>query len=152
NDLLAGQNGIAAFTQVTLDGGAGDDDLRGGDGADTLIGGSGNDHIDGNIGADTATMGSGDDTFQWDPGDGSDTVDGQGGTDTLAFNGSNAGEEIHVTGHSLTRNIAAITMNYTSIEGVNVRTLGSVDQVILDDLTGLKTVNVDLGAFDGTGD
>ena len=90
NDLIAGQNGIASLTQVTLDGGDGNDDLRGGDGADTLIGGSGNDHVDGNIGADTALMGTGNDTFQWDPGDGSDIVDGQGGTDSLAFNGSNA--------------------------------------------------------------
>jgi Ca2+-binding RTX toxin-like protein len=151
NDLIAGQNGVTSvIPQVTLDGGAGDDDLRGGDGADTLLGGSGNDHVDGNIGADTAQMGSGDDTFQWDPGDGSDTVDGQGGTDALAFNGSNIGEEIHVTGHQLTRNVAAITMNYT-VEGVNVRTLGGVDIVTTEDLAGLKTVGVDLGA-DATAD
>ncbi len=150
NDLIAGQNGVGLLTQVTLDGGAGDDDLRGGDGADTLLGGSGNDHIDGNIGADTAQMGSGDDTFEWDPGDGSDTVDGQSGTDSLAFNGSNIGEQIHVTGHQLTRNVAAITMNYR-VEGVNVRTLGGVDIVTTDELAGLKTVGVDLGA-DATAD
>ena len=119
NDLIAGQNGIAALTQVTLDGGAGDDDLRGGDGNDILLGGSGNDHVDGNIGADTALMGTGNDRFQWDPGDGSDSVDGQDGTDALDFNGSNIGEAIHVSGHQLTRNVAAITMDYT-VEGVNV--------------------------------
>jgi Ca2+-binding RTX toxin-like protein len=153
NDAITGQNGVASvIPQVTLDGGAGDDDLRGGDEADTLLGGSGNDHIDGNIGADSAQMGSGNDTFQWDPGDGSDTVDGQSGSDSLAFNGSNAGEAITVAGHQLTRNIANITMNYDSVEGVNVRTLGSADTVTTGDLTGLKTVNVDLGAFDNGDD
>jgi Ca2+-binding RTX toxin-like protein len=152
NDLIAGQNGVATIIpQVTLDGGNGDDDLRGGDSADTLLGGSGNDHIDGNIGADSAQMGSGNDRFQWDPGDGSDTVDGQSGTDALDFNGSNAGETIAVAGHQLTRNIGGITMNY-SVEGVNVRTLGSADTVTTGDLDGLKSVNVDLGAFDGGDD
>ena len=48
-------------------------------------------------------------------------------------------------GVQLTRNVAAITMNYT-VEGVNVRTLGGVDIVTTDDLAGLKTVGVDLGA------
>ena len=152
NDLIAGQNGVTSvIPQVTLDGGSGDDDLRGGDGADTLLGGSGNDHIDGNIGADTAQMGSGDDTFEWDPGDGSDTVDGQTGTDALDFVGSNIGEAIHVSGHQLTRNVAAITMDYT-VEGVNVRTLGGADTVTTGDLDGLKTVNADVGAFDGGDD
>jgi len=103
-------------------------------------------------GADTAQMGTGNDTFQWDPGDGSDTADGQSGTDTLAFNGSNIGEDIHVTGHQLTRNVASVTTDYTSVEGVNVRTLGGVDIVRTDDLAGLKSVGVDLGAFDGTPD
>jgi Ca2+-binding RTX toxin-like protein len=151
NDLLAGQNGIATMTQVTLDGGTGDDDLRGGDGGDTLLGGSGDDFVDGQRGDDSALMGSGDDTFEWDPGDGSDSVDGQSGTDALAFNGSNAGEEIHVTGHRLTRDIATVAMDYT-VEGVNVRTLGSADTVIADDLAGLKTVGVDLSGFGGTPD
>jgi Ca2+-binding RTX toxin-like protein len=150
NDAIAGQNGIADLTQVTLDGGAGDDDLGGGDGADTLLGGSGDDHVDGNRGNDTAQMGGGDDTFEWDPGDGNDSVDGQGGTDTLAFNGSNIGEEIHVAGHSLTRNVAAVTMDF-DLERVALRTLGGTDLVALDDLTGLQAVDTDLGA-DATAD
>jgi len=152
NDTITGSNGVATIIPaITLDGGAGDDILRGGDGADTLLGGSGNDFADGQRGDDSALMGSGDDTFQWDPGDGSDSVDGQSGTDALTFNGSNVGEEIHVTGHRLTRNIAAVTMDYT-VEGVNVRTLGGIDIVTTDDLAGLKTVGVDLSGFDGTPD
>src|SRR3954454_21913902 len=100
-------NAVTPF-DMTIDGGAGNDTLIGANGNETLLGGSGNDLVDGNIGADTAQLGSGNDTFQWDPGDGSDNVDGQGGADTLAFNGSNIGEDIHVSGHSLTRNVAAI--------------------------------------------
>ena len=38
---------------VTIDGGAGNDSLFGGSGAETLLGGAGNDLIDGNQGADT---------------------------------------------------------------------------------------------------
>jgi Ca2+-binding RTX toxin-like protein len=158
NDLIAGQNGVGLITQTTIDGGSGDDDLRGGDGADILIGGSGNDHVDGNIGADSAQMGSGDDTFEWDPGDGSDTVDGQGGTDSLAFNGSNIGEQLVASADGshvrFTRNVAAIAMDLDNVEGLALRSLGGVDQVTVGDLGGtdMKTAAVDLGAFDGTPD
>ena len=64
----------------------------------------------------------GDDRFQWDPGDGSDTVEGQAGNDRLDFNGSNAGEKIELSANGgrtrLTRNIAAITMDFDGIERV----------------------------------
>src|SRR5438876_12393839 len=79
NDTLNAGLGLASLTQLTLDGGAGNDAINGGDGNDTLLGGSGNDAIDGNGGADTGLLGAGDDTFTWDPGDGSDTVEGQDG-------------------------------------------------------------------------
>ena len=115
NDTVNVQNMSSALENVTIDGGAGDDTLTGGNGAETFIGGAGNDFVDGNIGADTAQLGTGNDTFQWDPGDGSDTVDGQGGKDTLAFNGSNVGENIDVAANGsrvrLTRDVAGITMD-----------------------------------------
>ncbi len=158
NDILAGQNGLATITALTLQGGDGDDDLRGGDGADTLLGGKGNDHADGNIGADTAFLGSGDDRFQWDPGDGSDTVEGQTGDDQLDFNGSNIGEEIGLTANGdrllLTRNVAAITIDTDTVEHVNIRTLGGADTTTIGNLddTDVKTVDVDLGATGGAGD
>jgi Ca2+-binding RTX toxin-like protein len=158
NDTIAGQNGIATLTQLTLDGGNGDDTLRGGDGNDLLLGGSGNDLVDGNIGADTAQLGTGADTFQWDPGDGSDVIEGQGGSDTLAFNGSNAGELIDAEANGsrvrLTRNIASIAMDFAGIEALAIRALGSADTVTIGDLsaTDVKTANVDLAGFDGNGD
>jgi Ca2+-binding RTX toxin-like protein len=158
DDTVTGQNGIASLTHLTVNGGEGDDTLGGGDGDDTLMGGNGNDTIDGNRGNDVAIGGGGNDTFVWDPGDGSDTLEGQGGNDALNFNGSNAGEKIDVSANGsrvrLTRDVAAITMDFNGIEGLNVRTLGSADTVNVNRLTGtnLATVNVDLGGFDGTPD
>src|SRR6476469_4422149 len=156
NDTIAAQNGLATLPTLTLQGGDGDDDLRGGDGADTLFGGKGNEHVDGNIGADTAFLGTGDDHFQWDPGDGSDTVEGQAGNDTLDFNGSNAAEQIELTANGnrlrLTRNVAAITMDTDSTEHVSL--LGGADTATIGNLTDtdVKSVHVDLQSFDGTAD
>jgi Ca2+-binding RTX toxin-like protein len=158
NDTIAAQNGLATITTLTLQGGDGNDDLRGGDGADTLDGGKGDDHVDGNIGADTAFLGTGDDHFQWDPGDGSDTVEGQAGNDTLDFNGSNAAEQIELTANGnrlrLTRNIANITMDTDSTEHINIRTLGSADTTTIGNLadTDVNSVDVDLRAAGGTAD
>src|SRR5690242_2708873 len=158
NDTVSVQNMAAALENVTIDGGAGDDILTGGNGSETFIGGSGDDFVDGNIGADSAQLGTGNDTFQWDPGDGSDTVDGQSGKDTLAFNGSNAAEKIDLSANGsharLHRDIAAITMDLDGIESANVRALGSADTITVGDLTGtdLATTNVDLNGFDGNAD
>jgi predicted ester cyclase len=157
-DTLAAQNGIGTLTSLTLDGGDGDDDLRGGDGPDLLLGGKGEDDVDGNIGADRALLGPDADVFQWDPGDGSDVVEGQGGDDRLDFNGSNAGEEIHVFANGeraqLTRNIANITMDFDGVEALAVRALGSADTITVDDLgsTDVDAVSLDLAAFGGAGD
>ena len=157
-DTITGQNGIGTLTHLTVDGGSGDDTIAGGDGADTLLGGTGDDFVDGNIGADTAQLGSGNDTFQWDPGDGSDTVDGQAGQDALAFNGSNAAENIDVAANGsrvrLTRNVAGITMDLDAIESTTIRALGSADNITVNDLAGtdLKAANVDLSATGGGGD
>jgi Ca2+-binding RTX toxin-like protein len=157
-DTIAGQNGIGALTHLTLDGGSGDDTVRGGDGADTLLGGTGDDLVDGNIGADTAQLGSGDDTFQWDPGDGSDTVEGQGGNDAMSFNGSNASEDIDVAPNGprvrLTRNVAGIVMDFDGIERTDIRALGGVDNITVDNLAGtdLDAANVHLASTTGDGD
>jgi Ca2+-binding RTX toxin-like protein len=158
NDTVQGQNGIAALTHLTLDGGNGDDTLAGGDGDDTVLGGNGDDHLDGNRGSDTVKGGGGDDAVQWDPGDGSDTIDGQAGYDRLDFNGSNAGEEISVSRNNsrtrLFRNIASVTQDFDTIEDVHVRALGSADTITVGDLsgTGIDAADVDLAAFDGTPD
>src|SRR4029079_18433576 len=116
---------------LTIDGGNGNDTLAGGDGDDLLLGGNGDDSVDGNRGNDTAQLGSGNDRFQWDPGDGSDVVEGQSGRDDLAFNGSTIGEKIEVSANGsrtrLTRDVAAITMDFDGLEQVDVRALGGTD-------------------------
>ena len=145
-DTISALNGLATLTALTIDGGEGNDSLGGGDGDDTIIGGPGNDTIDGNRGNDHALLGGpGDDTFQWDPGDASDTLEGQAGTDRLDFNGSNAGEKIELSANAgrtrLTRDIAAITMDFDGIEHVAVRALGAADIVTVNDLAGTDTKN-----------
>jgi hypothetical protein len=54
----------------------------------------------------------------------------------------------------LTRDIGQVTMDFDGIERLGVRTLGGVDQITVNDLTGteLKDVGVNLASFDGTGD
>ena len=160
NDTLNAGLGLAALTQLTLDGGAGNDAINGGDGAESLLGGDGNDTIDGNGGNDVALLGAGDDTFIWDPGDGSDTVEGQEGSDTMLFNGAAAAEnfDLSANGNRLKffRTQGAITMDTAGVERVDFNALGGADVVTVDDLSGtdVSDVNVDLaGTLGGvTGD
>ena len=151
DDTFDATGNIAALISVTVDGGAGNDTIRGSNGVDLLIGGDGNDFIDGQQGNDTALLGAGDDVFQWDPGDGSDVVEGQDGTDTMLFNGANIGEAFNVFANGgrafFTRNIANITMDLNDVERIDLRTLGGTDNVVVNDLsaTDVGEVVVDLG-------
>ena len=89
-------------------------------------------------------------------------VEGQGGDDALDFNGSNAGEEIALSANGsrvrLTRNIAAITMDFDGIESAVVRALGATDTITVDDLTGTdleggrRRPQRDRGGGDGSAD
>jgi Ca2+-binding RTX toxin-like protein len=157
NDTLNAGLGLAALTQLTLDGGAGNDALNGGDGNDTLRGGSENDAIDGNGGADTAPMGPGDDSFTWDPGDGSDKVEGEAGSDTMVFNGAAVAEsfDLSANGNRLRffRTQGTITMDVDDTERVDLRALGGVDNTVVNDLsaTDVKNIVLDL-ANDGAAD
>jgi Ca2+-binding RTX toxin-like protein len=96
DDVITAENGLAALIQLTIDGGAGNDTITGGDANDVPIGG-GDDVITGGRGNDVACLGAGDDGFIWNPGHGSDVVEGQDGFDTLQFNGSNASEIIDIS-------------------------------------------------------
>jgi Ca2+-binding RTX toxin-like protein len=159
NDTLNGTVGLAALTQLTLDGGAGNDAINGGDGNDTLRGGTENDAIDGNRGDDTGLLGAGDDSFTWDPGDGSDKVEGEAGTDTLVFNGAGVAEkfDFSANGNRLKffRDVANITMDVDDTERVDLRALGGIDDTVVNDLsaTDVKNIVLDLatdGAVDTT--
>jgi Ca2+-binding RTX toxin-like protein len=159
NDTLNAGLGLAALTQLTLDGGAGNDAINGGDGNDTLRGGDGNDAIDGNGGADVALLGAGDDAFTWDPGDGSDKVEGEAGSDTMVFNGAAAAEnfDFSANGNRLRffRTQGAITMDTAGVERVDLNALGGSDKTVVNDLsaTDVKNIVLDLatdGAVDTT--
>ena len=86
----------AGVIKLTIDGGAGEDDILGSQGADVLLGGGDGDFVFGDNGNDVALMGAGDDTFQWNPGDGNDTLEGQDGTDKMLFFGANVDENIDI--------------------------------------------------------
>ena len=155
NDVIDATGNLAAITQLTLDGGAGNDRILGGNGADLLLGGSGNDFVDGNQGNDTALLGSGDDVFQWDPGDGSDVIDGGSGFDTHVFNGANINENFALFangGHAtLTRNIANIVMDQDNLERVEINALGGADNFDIGDLRGtdVREVAINLAGVAG---
>ena len=143
---------------TTIDGGAGNDRLVGGSGAETLVGGSGNDSIDGKRGNDVVRMGAGDDSFVWDPGDGSDVVDGQAGTDTMVFNGANVAEKIDLSAYGNRLELRPRRRRHhdghrAASSRSTCNALGGADTVTVDDIskTSLDTLNVDLGANDGSG-
>jgi Ca2+-binding RTX toxin-like protein len=148
------QSGSAADAGITVDGGAGDDELTGGAGPETLIGGSGNDVVDGNFSVDTILLGSGNDHFLWHPGDQSETVEGQGGSDAVSFMGSGAAELINISANGararLTRNIANVDMDLASVEKVALQPFGGTDAITVEDVTGtpLDVVEADLGGDD----
>jgi Ca2+-binding RTX toxin-like protein len=158
DDDYSATGNLAALIQITVNGGAGNDDLLGSNGADALLGGDGNDFVDGNQGNDTALLGAGDDTFQWDPGDASDTVEGQDGTDTMRFNGSNANENMQVSANGqrvrFTRDVANIVMDLNDLEAIVAKTLGGTDKLVVNDLSGTDVTNVraDLAASGGGDD
>ena len=157
NDSFSATGNLAALIQITVDGGANDDTLRGSNGGDTLLGGDGNDVIDGQQGNDTVFMGAGDDTFQWDPGDGSDTVEGEAGQDSLVFNGSAANELFNVQASGprvrFTRDIGSVVMDLNGVETLEVNALGGSDTLAINDPAGthLRTVRANLaGSLGGT--
>ena len=155
-------NGIFADESPTIDGGNGNDSLNGGDAVEVFIGGNGSDTVDGNRGNDTAYLGNGRDSFRWDPGDGSDIVEGQNGTDTLDFNGAAANEIMSLSPNGtrslFLRDVANIRMDMDGVERLDLTTLGGVDTVTVDDMSGtdFRRADVDLsgpaGGGDGAGD
>ena len=145
-DSFSATGNLAALIKITVDGGAGNDNLLGSNGVDVLLGGDGNDFVDGQQGNDVALLGAGDDSFQWDPGDGNDTIEGQDGTDAMLFNGSNANENMEVSANGsrvrFVRNIASIVMDLNDVESIVARVLGGSDNVVVNDLSGTDIVNV----------
>jgi hypothetical protein len=141
-----------------LDGGNGEDLLLGGAGTDLVLGGTGADFVNGGIGTDVEVLGNGDDTAAWNPGEGNDGIDGGLGLDTLAFNGANGDEQMSLSANGRSalflRAQGSIRMDLDDVERLDLATLGGVDTVTVNDLSGtdLTTADIDLAAADGSGD
>lgn len=115
NDTITLSETNGALPKANLFGGAGNDVLTGGSGADMLFGQAGNDTLLGKGGADflfggtendTLTGGdaddqvfgeAGDDRMVWNPGDDTDLNEGGAGTDIVEVNGGNGDEQFTVT-------------------------------------------------------
>ncbi len=162
DDVFTGANGLAGLINLTVDGGAGNDQITGGDGNDTLLGGDGDDLIIGGRGNDQLFGGAGTDTFVWNPGDGSDKIDGGDGSDTLVFNGANVAEKISIAAASqhhvqFTRDVGNVTMDLDHIETIDFNALGGADVITVGDLTGTDVTDVAInlggsGGGDGAAD
>ncbi|HEU4842498.1 MAG TPA: calcium-binding protein, partial [Ilumatobacteraceae bacterium] len=163
-NALGGADGVTATTlpagviKLTVDGGAGDDQLLGSQGADIAIGGPDDDFVFGDNGNDVALLAGGDDSFHWSPGDGNDTLEGQEGSDELVFFGANVSENVDIVANGgrvlFVRNIASVTMDLDDVESVDYRALGGADNVVVGDLSGtdLTQADIDLRGPDGGGD
>lgn len=92
NDTMTGGSGADM-----LFGQAGNDTLLGKGGIDFLFGGSGNDILTGGDGDDQAFGQGGNDRMIWNPGDDTDLNEGGAGNDTVEVNGGNASEAFTVT-------------------------------------------------------
>ena len=154
DDSLSSTGNLAPLTAFTFDAGGGDDTIRGRQRRrhpprrrrETT--------------SSTATRattrrfgGTGTDTFQWDPGDGSDILEGQENLDTLRFNGSNINEKIELSANGprlrLTRDVAAIVMDISGVEAVDVPSFGGADTTTVDDLTGTDVTELHRRLHDG---
>jgi hypothetical protein len=131
NDTIDASGLAANGPRLTVDGGAGNDQIFGSAGVDSVIGGLGN---------DTALLGAGDDSFVWNAGDGDDVVEGEGGTDSLVFNGSAADEQIEVAANGprlrVTDDVGNVSLDLGGVEQAGISPVAGADDVVIGDLTG----------------
>ena len=117
-----------------------------------ITGGNGNDSVDAGRANDRVVLGNGDDFFVWIPGQGSDAADGGNGNDVMQFDGSDQPEIMSLSANGsqavFLRNLGTIRMDLNDIELFNLRALGGVDDVTVNDLTGtsIRLANIDLSA------
>jgi Ca2+-binding RTX toxin-like protein len=158
NDTITLDERNGVLPAARLSGGAGNDVLTGGSGADQLFGDAGNDTLIGGRGNDQLFGGAGNDLFIWNPGDGSDVVEGGAGKDTLQFNGADIAEVMDISANggrvTLSRNVGNVKMDINGVENINVAALGGADTITVHDLHGtdVNNVNIDLGARGGGSD
>ncbi|WP_422923846.1 PKD domain-containing protein [Singulisphaera sp. PoT] len=153
NDMFINESAAA----VTFRGGAGNDVLVGGPGADRLEGEGDDDFLFGGGGSDVLLGGAGMDRITWNAGDGQPTtIDGGADADTLTVKGTDAADTITVSPDGV--NVRARVSGTTNDEvvGAGFETLavnarGGADLIFVNDLTGtsITTVALNLGDIEG---
>ena len=129
---------------MTVDGGADDDVLTGGNAADTLNGGAGNDRLVGARGADVMNGDAGNDVLVWNNGDGSDVMDGGAGADEIEVNGApTAGDDFRIGAGAAPNsilfrrvNLGQFSLAITTAERMAVNALGGDDDITAEDSLG----------------
>ena len=155
NDSITANDGVGAFTLLSVDGGAGADMVKGSEGADLILGGEGDDvlnggggddRIVGDRGTDTMNGGAGDDTLVWNNGDGTDVANGDDGRDDVEVNGAPAAGDVF----AVRPNGARIRFERTNLVPFSIDA-GSSETLHANGLGGDDTVTVgDVGAFSVT--
>jgi Ca2+-binding RTX toxin-like protein len=120
NDVIDAEN-MATFVQ--LNGGPGNDTLRGGTAGDALNGDVGNDVLIGRGGADGISSGAGDDLIIWNAGDGRDLVSGTTGNDLLRVTGSAANDMFSL----VTDNVKAFLRHDPDVVGLQIEGIETIE-------------------------
>ena len=149
DDSVVANDGVGAFTLLSVDGGAGADTVSGSEGADLILGGEGNDvlsggggddRIVGDRGTDTMNGGSGDDTLVWNNGDGTDVVNGDVGRDDVEVNGAAAAGDTFTVQPNGARikfdrsNLVAFSIDIGSGETLHANGLGGNDSLVVGEV------------------
>jgi Ca2+-binding RTX toxin-like protein len=122
---------LTAAATLTIDGGAGDDNIVAGPAADHLIGGLGSDRITGFTGNDDIDGGDGNDVFIWNNGDNNDTNDGEAGADEQIVNGRTTTDDMTV------QNLAGGRVRFDRVApGDFFVDMGTVERLTINPLAG----------------
>ena len=164
NDSVTANDGVGAFTLLSVDGGAGADTVNGSEGADLILGGEandvlsgggGDDRIVGDRGNDTMNGGTGDDTLVWNNGDATDVANGDAGRDDVEVNGAPAAGDIFTVQPNGARikfdrpNLVPFSIDIGSSETMHANGLGAGDSITVGEV-GLYEVTASGGPGDDT--
>jgi Ca2+-binding RTX toxin-like protein len=153
NDSVTAAEGVGALTQLSVDGGPGDDTISGTEGPDVLLGGDGNDVINGgggddrivgDRGSDTMNGGPGDDTLVWNNGDGTDVMNGDAGQDDVEVNGSPTAGDVFTIQPNGARikfdrtNLVPFSLDIGSSETLHANGLGGDDTITVGEVGGFS--------------
>jgi Ca2+-binding RTX toxin-like protein len=148
-DSVTAQDGVGALTQLSIDGGTGDDTVSGSDGPDLIVGGDGNDvlaggggddRIVGDRGNDTMNGGAGDDTLVWNNGDNTDVINGDAGRDDVEVNGAPTAGDVFSVQPNGSRigfdrpNLVPFSLDIGSSETMHANGLGGDDTITVGDV------------------